>query len=94
MYLSDRVEHVFLAGGVHEYKLGVLLMLLLQVSLKGQFLLLLLLLKDRGTSQILGASHTTLFVYMSMSTSTLCYKPAVQLPQPMCQPVKQKYFYI
>ena len=48
MYLSDRVENVRLAGRVHEHKLGVLLLLLLQVPLEGQFLLILLFLRNRN----------------------------------------------
>lgn len=50
MYLSHRVKDVFLAGVVHEQKLSMFLVLLLQVPLEGQFLLLLLLLKE-NTSQ-------------------------------------------
>lgn len=53
MYLSDRVENVRLAGVVHEHKLGVLLLLLLQVPLEGQLLLILLFLRDRETGQVL-----------------------------------------
>lgn len=59
MYLSDRVEHVFLAGGVHEDKLGVFLLLLLQISLKGQFLLLFLFLGQRNKLHI--CPHTGLY---------------------------------
>lgn len=47
-YLSDWVQHAFLVWGVHEEQLRVFFLLLLQVSFKSQFLLLLLFLKDRG----------------------------------------------